>query len=74
MLSCAIRKRSPGKKAPYHFVFAALIAIAGCQAGMQSGRSADAVGRATTRAVVNAIVYLVVADAALNIVYDKLHF
>jgi phospholipid/cholesterol/gamma-HCH transport system permease protein len=56
------------------FVFAVLIATAGCQAGLQSGRSADAVGRATTRAVVNAIIYLVVADAALNIVYDKLHF
>lgn len=55
-------------------VFAVLIATAGCQAGMQSGRSADAVGRATTRAVVNAIVYLVIADAALNIAYDRLHF
>ena len=55
-------------------VFAALIAISGCQAGLQSGRSADAVGRATTRAVVNAIVYLVIADAALNIAYDRLDF
>lgn len=53
-------------------VFAALIATAGCQAGLQSGRSSAAVGQATTRAVVNAIVYLVVADAALNILYDKL--
>ena len=56
------------------FVFAILIATAGCQAGLQSGRSADAVGRATTRAVVNAIVYLVIADAALNIAYDRLNF
>ena len=55
-------------------VFAVLIAAAGCQAGLQSGRSADAVGRATTSAVVNAIVYLVIADAALNIAYDKLNF
>jgi phospholipid/cholesterol/gamma-HCH transport system permease protein len=55
-------------------VFALLIAVAGCQAGIQSGRSADAVGRATTSAVVNAIVYLVIADAALNILYDKIHF
>lgn len=55
-------------------VFAVLIATAGCQAGMQSGRSADAVGRATTRAVVTAIVYLVIADAALNIAYDRLDF
>lgn len=53
-------------------VFGALIAIAGCQAGLQSGRSSAAVGNATTRAVVHAIVYLVVADAGLNILYDKL--
>lgn len=53
-------------------VFGVLIATAGCQAGLQSGRSSAAVGQATTRAVVNAIVYLVVADAALNIIYDKL--
>jgi phospholipid/cholesterol/gamma-HCH transport system permease protein len=55
-------------------VFAALIAIAGCQAGLQSGRSSAAVGEATTRAVVNAIVYLVIADAGLNILYDKIGF
>lgn len=53
-------------------VFGLLIASAGCQAGLQSGRSSAAVGQATTRAVVNAIVYLVVADAGLNILYDKL--
>lgn len=53
-------------------VFAGLIAIAGCQAGIQSGRSSAAVGQATTRAVVHAIVYLVVADTALNVLYDKL--
>ncbi|MET0377409.1 MAG: ABC transporter permease [Spongiibacteraceae bacterium] len=53
-------------------VFGALIATAGCQAGLRSGRSSAAVGQATTQAVVNAIVYLVVADAALNILYDKL--
>ena len=56
------------------FVFAALIAVAGCQAGLQSGRSSAAVGQATTRAVVHAIVYLVIADAALNILYDKIGF
>jgi phospholipid/cholesterol/gamma-HCH transport system permease protein len=55
-------------------VFALLIGSAGCQAGLQSGRSSAAVGQATTRAVVNAIVYLVIADAALNILYDKLKF
>lgn len=53
-------------------VFGLLIAAAGCQAGLQSGRSSAAVGQATTQAVVHAIVYLVVADAALNILYDKL--
>lgn len=53
-------------------VFAALIAIAGCQSGLQSSRSSAGVGNATTRAVVHAIVYLVVADAGLNILYDFL--
>jgi phospholipid/cholesterol/gamma-HCH transport system permease protein len=53
-------------------VFGVLIACAGCQAGLQSGRSSAAVGEATTRAVVNAIVCLVIADAGLNIIYDKL--
>jgi len=53
-------------------IFGLLIGTAGCQAGLQSGRSSAAVGQATTRAVVNAIVYLVIADAALNILYDKL--
>lgn len=53
-------------------IFGLLIAAAGCQAGLQSGRSSAAVGQATTRAVVHAIVYLVIADATLNILYDKL--
>ena len=52
--------------------FGILIAIAGCQAGLNCGRSSTAVGVATTHAVVRAIVYLVVADAAFNIIYDKL--
>jgi len=55
-------------------VFGALIAGAGCKAGLQSGRSSAAVGEATTRAVVNSIVLLVIADAGLNILYDKLGF
>lgn len=55
-------------------VFATLIAVAGCQAGLQSGRSSSAVGQATTRAVVHAIVYLVIADAGLNILYDKIGY
>lgn len=52
--------------------FGMLIAIAGCQAGLNCGRNSTAVGLATTSAVVRAIVYLVVADAAFNILYDKL--
>lgn len=52
--------------------FGILIAIAGCQAGIECGRNSDAVGMAATNAVVRAIVYLVVADAAFNILYDKL--
>lgn len=52
--------------------FGMLIAIAGCQAGLNCGRNSTAVGMAATNAVVKAIVYLVVADAAFNILYDKL--
>jgi phospholipid/cholesterol/gamma-HCH transport system permease protein len=52
--------------------FGILIAIAGCQAGLQCGRNSNAVGMAATNAVVRAIVYLVIADAAFNIVYNKL--
>ena len=52
--------------------FGILIAIAGCQAGIECGHNSDAVGMAATNAVVRAIVYLVVADAAFNILYDKL--
>lgn len=52
--------------------FGILIALAGCQAGIECGRNSDAVGMAATNAVVRAIVYLVVADAAFNILYDKL--
>lgn len=52
--------------------FGVLIAVAGCQAGLTCGRNSDAVGMATTKAVVRAIVYLVVADAAFNILFDKL--
>jgi phospholipid/cholesterol/gamma-HCH transport system permease protein len=52
--------------------FGLLIALAGCRAGMQCGRSSEAVGKATTQAVVTAIVWLIVADAAFNIVYERL--
>jgi phospholipid/cholesterol/gamma-HCH transport system permease protein len=53
-------------------IFGILIAIAGCQAGLACGRSSTAVGVATTSAVVRAIVYLVMTDAAFNVLYDKL--
>lgn len=52
-------------------VFAALIAVAGCRAGINSGRSSAAVGEAATNAVVTAIVYLIVADAAINILFQQ---
>ncbi|MCB1704668.1 MAG: ABC transporter permease [Halioglobus sp.] len=54
-------------------VFAVLIAVAGCRAGINSGRSSAAVGQAATNAVVTAIVYLIVADAAINIIFQHLH-
>ncbi|WP_419536839.1 ABC transporter permease [Endozoicomonas sp.] len=54
------------------FVFALLIAMAGCRAGLACGRSSAAVGQATTNAVVTAIIYLVVADAGLNILFYHL--
>ncbi|MEM8659924.1 MAG: ABC transporter permease [Pseudomonadota bacterium] len=51
-------------------VFAVLIAVAGCRAGINAGRSSAAVGQAATEAVVTAVVYLIVADAALNIIFQ----
>ena len=54
------------------FVFALLIAMAGCRAGLECGRSSAAVGQATTRAVVTALIYLIVADAGLNILFFHL--
>ena len=53
-------------------VFAVLIAIAGCRSGINSGRSSAAVGQAATEAVVTAIVYLIVADAAINIIFQQI--
>jgi len=55
-------------------VFAVLIAVAGCRAGMNSGRSSAAVGQAATEAVVTAIVYLIIADAAINIIFQQIKF
>jgi phospholipid/cholesterol/gamma-HCH transport system permease protein len=56
------------------FVFAVLIAVAGCRSGINSGRSSAAVGQAATEAVVTAIVYLIVADAAINILFQQVGF
>ncbi|MFT6956055.1 MAG: phospholipid/cholesterol/gamma-HCH transport system permease protein [Halieaceae bacterium] len=53
-------------------VFAVLIAVAGCRSGINSGRSSAAVGQAATEAVVTAIIYLIVADAAINIIFQQL--
>jgi phospholipid/cholesterol/gamma-HCH transport system permease protein len=52
-------------------VFALLIAVAGCRSGINSGRSSAAVGQAATEAVVTAVVYLIVADAAINIIFQQ---
>ncbi|GAB5414684.1 MAG: ABC transporter permease [Congregibacter sp.] len=53
-------------------IFALLIALAGCRAGMSAGRNSAAVGKATTDAVVTAVVYLIIADAAINILCQQL--
>lgn len=55
-------------------IFAMLIAIAGCRSGINSGRSSAAVGQAATEAVVTAIVYLIIADAAINILFQQIGF
>ncbi|MEP5568537.1 MAG: ABC transporter permease [Halioglobus sp.] len=52
-------------------VFGILIAVAGCRSGINSGRSSAAVGQAATEAVVTAIVYLIIADAAINIIFQQ---
>jgi phospholipid/cholesterol/gamma-HCH transport system permease protein len=55
-------------------IFGVLVAIAGCLRGMESGRSASAVGAAATSAVVTGIVSVIVADAALTVIFDILKF
>ncbi|MEP4484083.1 MAG: ABC transporter permease [Halioglobus sp.] len=54
--------------------FAVLIAVAGCRSGINSGRSSAAVGQAATQAVVTAIIYLIIADAAINILCQQLDY
>jgi len=53
-------------------VYGVLIALAGCLRGMQCGRSASAVGNATTSAVVTGIVFIVVADAIMTMICNRL--
>jgi phospholipid/cholesterol/gamma-HCH transport system permease protein len=53
-------------------VYGLLIALAGCLRGMQCGRSASAVGDATTSAVVTGIVFIVIADAVMTMICNRL--
>lgn len=53
-------------------IFSVLIAIAGCRAGLKADRSSAGVGQAATEAVVVALMYLIIADAAVNIVCQVL--
>ena len=53
-------------------VFGVIVAVAGCLRGMRSGQDAAAVGNAATSAVVTSIVGIVVADAAINVIYHVL--
>jgi phospholipid/cholesterol/gamma-HCH transport system permease protein len=53
-------------------VFGALVALSGCFRGMQCGRSASAVGVATTSAVVTAIVLIIVFDAIITVITNRL--
>jgi phospholipid/cholesterol/gamma-HCH transport system permease protein len=53
-------------------LFGGLVAIAGCLRGIRSGRSSAAVGTSTTSAVVTGIMWVVVADAALDVVFNIL--
>ena len=53
-------------------VFGVLIALSGCMRGMQCGRSASAVGDAATSAVVTSIVFIVVSDALMTVMCNRL--
>lgn len=53
-------------------VYGVLIALSGCLRGMQCGRSASAVGDATTSAVVTGIVFIVIADAVMTLICNRL--
>jgi phospholipid/cholesterol/gamma-HCH transport system permease protein len=52
-------------------VYGLLIAMAGCLRGMQCGRSASAIGESTTAAVVTGIVFIVIADAIMTMLFNR---
>lgn len=54
-------------------LYAALVALAGCNEGLHAGRDAHAVGAATTTAVVKALVWIVVAASATTVVFQSLN-
>jgi phospholipid/cholesterol/gamma-HCH transport system permease protein len=56
-------------KAP---VFAAVIAVIGCQQGFQVSGSAESVGRHTTISVVQSILAVIVIDAAFSVAFSYL--
>jgi phospholipid/cholesterol/gamma-HCH transport system permease protein len=53
-------------------VYGAIVALASCHRGMSSGRSASSVGLATTSAVVTSIIAIIVADAVMVLMIDRL--
>jgi phospholipid/cholesterol/gamma-HCH transport system permease protein len=53
-------------------IYGIIVAIAGCLRGMQCKKSAAAVGDAATSAVVTAIVFIILAEAALTVIYTVL--
>jgi phospholipid/cholesterol/gamma-HCH transport system permease protein len=53
-------------------VFGVLIALSGCMRGMQCGRSASSVGDAATSAVVTGIVFIVISDALMTVMCNRL--
>lgn len=54
------------------FIFAGVISLAGCLRGLQSGRNSSAVGNATTSAMVTAILLIVIWDALMTLIYNRL--
>jgi phospholipid/cholesterol/gamma-HCH transport system permease protein len=49
-------------------VFGVIVALTGCQRGMSCGNNASAVGNAATSAVVLAITWIIVSDAAVDVI------